>query len=61
MKTSRSEVFSLAVEEYLRRRRNQALLGAINSAYAEGLGEEDEQWLRWARAQQRQILGDEEW
>jgi metal-responsive CopG/Arc/MetJ family transcriptional regulator len=61
MKTSRSQVFSLAVEEYLRRRRNRALLDAINAAYADGLDEEDEQWLRWARAQQRQILGEEEW
>jgi metal-responsive CopG/Arc/MetJ family transcriptional regulator len=33
MQVPRSRLFVLAVEEFLRRRRNQALLEAINAAY----------------------------
>ncbi len=42
---SRSQVFSLAVKDYLKRRKNQRLLEAINAAYADFPDEEEKELL----------------
>ncbi len=41
MKVSRSRLFGLALEEFIRRRENQRLLEDLTAAYAEGPDEEE--------------------
>jgi len=58
MKVSRSRLFVLALEDYIRRQQNRELLAKINTAYT---GEPDaaEQALRRkARRQHRRIVED---
>ncbi len=45
MGVPRSRVFVMALESFLERRRNQALLEALNQAYAEDLTEEEQHQL----------------
>jgi metal-responsive CopG/Arc/MetJ family transcriptional regulator len=53
-KTSRSHIFVLAVEEYLRQIENQELLQAINAAYAEPPSPEEETHRERMRRKHRQ-------
>ncbi len=36
MKVSRSRLFALALEDYIRRQQNRELLASLNAAYADG-------------------------
>ncbi|HEY57416.1 MAG TPA: ribbon-helix-helix protein, CopG family [Anaerolineae bacterium] len=45
MGVPRSRVFVMALESFLERKRNQALLEAINQVYAEDLTEEEQRQL----------------
>ena len=59
MQVSRSQVFALAVEEYLRRHQNQKLLQAINEAHADGPDEAEIELRRaWRRSQRRLVEGE---
>ncbi len=59
MQVSRSQVFAMAVEEYLRRYQNQKLLEAINEAHADGPDEAEIGQLRaWRRSQRRLVEGE---
>lgn len=61
MKLSRSRLFALALEDYIRRQKNRALLAQINAAYTDGLTESEELSLRAAGVQFSRILeGDAE-
>lgn len=60
MQISQNELFSLAIEDYLRRYRNQKLLQSINEAYADGLDPSEQAMLEGMRRHQRQ-LAQEEW
>ena len=58
MKVPRSRVFTLALEDFLRRQRNQQLLDRINEAY-EDLPDPDEQArLQSMRREQKRLLKD---
>lgn len=60
MQISPSELFSLAIEDYLRRHRNQKLLYSINEAYADGLDASEQTMLEGMRRHQRH-LAEGEW
>jgi len=59
LKISRSRVFSLAVEEFLRKYENLQLLEAINRAYADETEAAEELNLNKMRRQQRNLLEGE--
>lgn len=56
---SRSELFGMAVEEYIRHYQNQQLLEKLNDAYAEETELNEQTYLRQMRKQHRKILGGE--
>ena len=53
---SRSQVFALAVEEYIQRHQNRKLLAAINAAYEASPGVEEQTLRREMRRQHRQLV-----
>ena len=59
LQISRSRLFGLALEEYLRRHRNQRLLEQINAAYAEGPDPSEQALLRRMRRSHRHIVEGE--
>lgn len=59
LKVSRSRLFALALEDYLRRQENQELLTQINAAYTDELDSAEETLRRKARRTHRQIVGGE--
>lgn len=46
LKVSRSRLFGLALEEFIKRRENQRLIEATNAVHAEGMAEEEQEILR---------------
>jgi metal-responsive CopG/Arc/MetJ family transcriptional regulator len=58
-KTSRSRVIALALEEYLRRQENLALLEKINASYGDAPDPEEDVCLRSARHSHRKLV--DEW
>jgi metal-responsive CopG/Arc/MetJ family transcriptional regulator len=61
MDVPRSQVVSLALEEYIRRYRNKQLLAQINEAYSDGSDSEDIGTLEIIRSHQRKLGEREEW
>ena len=59
MKVSRSRLFALAVEEFVRRYQNQLLLEKINQAYANSPDPTEQKRLRKTRRQHRRIVEGE--
>ena len=59
MKISRSRLFVLALEEFLRRHQNQQLLEQINAAYDETPDPSEQALRRRMRRQHRQIVEGE--
>jgi len=59
MKISRSRLFALALEEFLRRHQNQQLLEQINAAYDEAPDPSEQALQRRMRRQHRQIVEGE--
>ncbi len=59
MKISRSRLFALALEEFLRRHQNQQLLEQINAAYDEAPDPSEQALRRRMRRQHRQIVEGE--
>ena len=55
MQISPNELVSLALEDYIRRNRNQNLLQHINEAYADGLDDSEQAMLERMRRHQRQL------
>lgn len=56
MKISRSRLFGLALEEYLRRHENQELLAQLNAAYAEEPTPEEKEFRRRVSRSTRRLL-----
>jgi uncharacterized protein YpiB (UPF0302 family) len=56
MQVSENELFALAIEDYLHRRRSQKLLKSIDEAYADGLDPSEKAMLEGMRRHQRQIV-----
>lgn len=48
LRVSRSQLIVQALRAFLRQRENDRLLAQLNDAWADGLDEEDEEFLRWA-------------
>jgi len=59
MKVSRSRLFVMALEDYIRRYQNQALLEKINQAYQGAPDKSEEARLRGMKKQQRKVVEDE--
>jgi metal-responsive CopG/Arc/MetJ family transcriptional regulator len=59
MKVSRSRLFALALEEFLRRHQNQQLLEQLNAAYDDAPDPEEEALLRAARHSYQRLVNDE--
>jgi hypothetical protein len=53
---SPSDLFSLAIEDYLHRHHSQKLLQSINDAYADGLDENKQAMLKGMWQQQRHLV-----
>ncbi len=60
LKVSRSRLFAMALEDFLRRRENQRLLAEINAAYESELDEEETAHLEQMRKQQARLVKREE-
>ena len=56
MKVSRSRLFALALEDYLRRRQNLQLLEMINQAYPDAPDAPEQKRLRKMRRQHRKVV-----
>jgi hypothetical protein len=61
MKISRSRLFVLAVEDFIRRYENKMLLEQINRAYADGPDPEEPDYLRRMQRKSIQSLEGKEW
>ncbi len=61
MKISRSRLFVLAVEDFIRRYENKLLLEEINRAYADGPDPEEQEYLRRMQRKSIQSLEGKEW
>jgi hypothetical protein len=59
LQVSRSHVFTLAVEDYLRRHQNRNLLQAINDAHGDGPDQAEIALRRQARRSQRRRVEGE--
>jgi len=60
MHISRSRLFALAMEDFMRRYESQRLLERINAAYADTPAPDEQALLRRMRRQHRQIV-ESEW
>ncbi len=60
---SLSQLLIMTIKDFIRHYRTRRLVEQINEAYADGLDEEERQWLRYAKQSQRRILEKEkeEW
>lgn len=59
MQISPSDLFSLALEEYLHRHHSQKQLQSINDGYADGLDNSEQAMLEGMRRHQRQLVENE--
>jgi metal-responsive CopG/Arc/MetJ family transcriptional regulator len=59
MQVSRSRLFALALEDYLRRQQNRELLAQINAAYADEPDQAEQTLRRKLRSQHRRIVEGE--
>jgi len=59
MQVSRSRLFALALEDYIRRQQNRELLAQINAAYADGPDLAEQTLRRKSRRTHRRIVEGE--
>ncbi len=58
---SRSKVFTLAVQDYVKKQENQALLTRLNEAYKDFPEEEERRILKSMRGKQKKLIEKESW
>ncbi len=58
---SRSKVFTLAMQEYLKKQENQSLLAQLNEAYEDLPSEEERGILKAMRVKHNNIIEQESW
>ena len=58
---SRSKVFTLAVQDYLKKQENQSLLAQLNEAYEDFPSEEERGILKSMRVKHSNIIEQETW
>lgn len=61
MHVSRSRLFTIAVQDYLRKQENHALLAQLNDAYEDHLNGEERKLVASMKSKQRQQVGREPW
>ena len=61
MNLPRSQVITLALEEYIRRYQNKKLLEQINEAYSVPMTPDEKESLEIIRSQQKRLLRSEKW
>ena len=59
MQVSRSQLFALAVKEFLRERENRRILEQLNRVYGDGPDEEEREYLARMKARYRKIIEGE--
>jgi metal-responsive CopG/Arc/MetJ family transcriptional regulator len=55
----RSQVFAVAVEEFIQRHQNREMLATLNEVYGDGHDRDEEALLQTMRRHQRQLLENE--
>lgn len=58
---SRSKVFTLAVQDYVKKQENQALLARLNEAYKDLPVEEERKIQKSMRGKQKKLIERESW
>ena len=58
---SRSKVFTLAVQDYLKKQENQSLLARLNEAYEDLPNDNEEKIARLMRRRHHEIIEQEPW
>ena len=58
---SRSKVFTMAVQDYLKKQENQSLLAQLNEAYEDFPNEEESGVLKSMRVKHNKIIEQELW
>jgi metal-responsive CopG/Arc/MetJ family transcriptional regulator len=58
---SRSKVFTLAVQDYLKKQENQSLLAQLNEAYEDFPSEEEREISKSMRLKHNKIIEQESW
>ena len=58
---SRSKIFTLAVQEYLKKQENLALLAQLNEAYQDFPSEEEIELSKNRRIKQKKMIEPESW
>ncbi len=58
---SRSKVFTLAVQDYVKKQENQALLVRLNEAYEDSPNEEERKILKSMGRKQKRLIERESW
>lgn len=61
MHVSRSKLFTLAVQDYLKKQENRKLLAQLNAAYSDTPDEEESKISNSMRNKQRSIVEQESW
>ncbi len=61
LQLSRSGLFTVAIEDFLRRYENRKLLEAFNAAYAEEHDEEERDALQQMNKRRQQVVAEESW
>lgn len=56
MKISRSRLFVIALEDYMRQQENRKLLEEVNAVYADGPSDEEKELLRRMRKSSRRLV-----
>ncbi|MCH7858871.1 MAG: hypothetical protein IID14_04120 [Candidatus Marinimicrobia bacterium] len=59
LKISRSQVFALAVKDFLRERENRRMLDQLNRVYADRPDEKEQEYLERMKARYRKIIEGE--
>ncbi len=59
LEISRSHLFALAAREFIQHHKNQKLLDAINTAYADLPDSEEQTTQRYMRARHRELVKDQ--
>ncbi len=58
---SRSRVFAIAVQDYLQKQENKALLAQLNDAYSDHPSDEERKISKSTKAKHRKIIGQDPW
>ena len=58
---SRSRVFTIAVQDYLQKQENKALLAQLNDVYSDKPSNEEEKVSKSLKAKHRKIVEQEKW